>query len=129
YLREVSGADFTAKDFRTWEGTVLAVRALSESEKVETKADAKKNVVAAVADVAAKLGNTPAVCKKCYIHPDVIDSYLDGTLAEIVKPGAKKISGSSHLQGEEVAVLRLLQNQLTLEQKLSRSLKKETAVR
>jgi DNA topoisomerase-1 len=108
---------------------VLAVRALSELEKVETKTDAKKNVVAAIAVVAGKLGNTPAICKKCYIHPNVIDSYLEGTLAEIMKPDAKKNSGSSHLQGEETAVLRLLQNRLTLEQKLGRALKKETAVR
>jgi DNA topoisomerase-1 len=129
YLREVSGADFTAKDFRTWEGTVLAARVLSESEKVETKADAKKNVVAAIADVATKLGNTPTVCKKCYIHPNVIESYLDGTLSETLKPSAKKLSGSSHLRDEETAVLRLLKNRLTLEQKLGRSLKKETAVR
>jgi DNA topoisomerase-1 len=108
---------------------VLAARALSELEKAETKTDAKKNVVAAIALVAGKLGNTPAICKKCYIHPNVIDSYLEGTLAETIKPGAKKLSGSAHLQGEEAAVLRLLKNRLTLEQKLGRALKKETAAR
>ena len=89
YLREVSGQDFTAKDFRTWAGTVLAAMALVAFEKFETKAQAKKNIVAAIESVAKKLGNTPAVCKKCYIHPHVIDSYLEGTLIETLKQRAK----------------------------------------
>ncbi|HLX68399.1 MAG TPA: DNA topoisomerase IB [Verrucomicrobiae bacterium] len=131
YLREISGQDFTAKDFRTWAGTVLAAMALREFEKFDTKAQARKNVVAAIESVAEKLGNTPAVCKKCYIHPHVLDSYLDGTLVETLKQRAEKvISGSLHgLPAEEAAVLGLLQQRLTLEEKLAKAIKKETAAR
>ena len=131
YLRDISGQDFTAKDFRTWAGTVLAAIALREFEKFDTKAQAKKNVVAAIESVAKKLGNTPAVCKKCYVHPHVLDSYLEGTLVETLKQRAEKtISGSLRgLPAEEAAVLGLLQQRLTLEEKLGRALKKETAAR
>jgi DNA topoisomerase-1 len=131
YLREIGGHDFTAKDFRTWAGTVLAAMALREFEKFDTKSQAKKNVVAAVESVAEKLGNTPAVCKKCYVHPHVLDSYLDGTLLETLKQRAEKnISKSLRgLPAEESAVLGLLQQRLSLEEKLVKSLKKETAVR
>lgn len=125
YLREISGQDFTAKDFRTWAGTVLAAMALREFEKFDTKAQAKKNIVAAIASVAGKLGNTPAVCKKCYVHPHVLDSYLDGTLIETLKQRAEtQISRSLRgLPSEEAAVLGLLQQRLSLEEKLARSLK------
>jgi DNA topoisomerase-1 len=131
YLREASGEDFTAKDFRTWAGTVLAAMALREFEKFDTKAQAKKNVVAAIEAVAKKLGNTPAVCKKCYIHPHVLDSYLDGTLVEVLKQRTEKTISKSlrGLPAEEAAVLGLLQQRLTLEEKLARALKKETAAR
>ena len=129
YLREIGGQDFTAKDFRTWAGTVLATMALREFEKFDTKAQAKKNVVAAIEAVAKRLGNTPTVCKKCYIHPHVLDSYLDGTLIDTLKRRAEKVmSGSLRgLPAEEAAVLGLLQQRLTLEDKLAKSLKKEAA--
>ena len=78
YLREVTGADFTAKDFRTWAGTVLAARALARRERVANERSAKRNVTAAVTQVADRLGNTPAVCRKCYIHPAIVDAYLAG---------------------------------------------------
>ena len=78
YLREISGADFTAKDFRTWAGTVLAAIALREFEEVIHQKEAKKNIVTAIEAVARMLGNTPAVCRKCYIHPLVLDAYLHG---------------------------------------------------
>jgi len=128
YLREISGSDFTAKDFRTWAGTVLAAMALREFEKFETKAQSKKNIVAAIESVAKKLGNTPAVCKKCYIHPHVIDSYLEGTMAEALKQRviSKSVGG---LLTDEASVLRLLRHRLGLEEKLARALKKETAAR
>jgi DNA topoisomerase-1 len=131
YLREISGQDFTAKDFRTWAGTVLASVALREFEKFDTKAQAKKNVVAAIEAVSVKLGNTPAVCKKCYIHPHVLDSYLEGTLLETLKqPTEKAVSSSLRgLPAEEAAVLGLLQQRLTLEARLAKAIKKETAAR
>ena len=80
YLREVSGSDFTAKDFRTWAGTVLAFRALSLLPPVDSDADGKGNVVAAIKAVAEELRNTPAVCRRSYVHPGVIEAYLEGSL-------------------------------------------------
>jgi DNA topoisomerase-1 len=80
YLKEISGEDFTSKDFRTWAGTVLAARALARLGAFDSQAQAKRNVVTAVEAVAGLLGNTAAVCRKCYIHPAVIESYLEGRL-------------------------------------------------
>jgi DNA topoisomerase-1 len=79
YLREISGDDFSAKDFRTWAGTVLAATALCENE--HESGTATRSIPAAVKVVAAKLGNTPAVCRKCYIHPAIIESHIAGALA------------------------------------------------
>jgi DNA topoisomerase-1 len=76
YLREVSGAEFTAKDFRTWAGTVLASAALKATLEFETQRQAKKNIKRAIDVVAEKLGNTPAVCRKCYVHPSLLDGYM-----------------------------------------------------
>ncbi|HEY7239026.1 MAG TPA: DNA topoisomerase IB [Burkholderiales bacterium] len=80
YLKEISGEDFTSKDFRTWAGTVLATRALYRIGTFETQAEAKRNVVRAIEAVARALGNTKAVCRKCYIHPEILESYLEGEL-------------------------------------------------
>lgn len=80
YLRETSGADFTAKDFRTWGGTVLAAVSLRALEGFESEAEAKRNVVAAIDNVARRLGNTRAVSRRSYVHPAVIDSYLERKL-------------------------------------------------
>src|SRR5207248_8774474 len=82
YLRETTGMDITAKDFRTWAGTHLAAAALREFEAFDTDAERKKAVVRAVEKVAKHLGNTPAVCRRCYIHPEIFEGYLDGTLLE-----------------------------------------------
>lgn len=127
YLREASGEDFTAKDFRTWAGTVLAAMTLREFEMFSTKAQAKKNVVAAIQSVARRLGNTPAVCKKCYVHPHILDSYLDGTLVKTLKKHAeKKLSTAlQDFKGEEAAVLGLLQKRITLEDQFSAAITKE----
>ncbi len=128
YLREISGQDFTAKDFRTWAGTVLAALALSEFTKRDTKAQEKKNIMAAIESVALRLGNTPAVCRKCYVHPHVVDAYLEGTLLETLKRRAKKeLRGG--LNRDETAVLRLLQRRFTLEEKLSKSIRCESRAR
>lgn len=131
YLREISGEDFTAKDFRTWAGTVLAALALRELAQFHTRAQAKKNVIKAIESVAQRLGNTPAICRKCYVHPHVLDSYADGTLMKSLKRRAEKeLTESIHrLKPEEAAVLGLLQQRLTLEERLAASLKKETAAR
>jgi DNA topoisomerase-1 len=80
YLREISGDDFSAKDFRTWAGTVLAARELCAAGKADGPRAARRGLTRAVKAVAARLGNTPAVCRRCYIHPVVMRAYLDGKL-------------------------------------------------
>ena len=95
YLRDIAGEDYTAKDFRTWAGTVLAAIALREFEGVAKGAVAKKNIVTAVEAVAQMLGNTPAVCRKCYIHPEILNSYLAGqTIATVEQRLSAKIDRS-----------------------------------
>ena len=110
YLREIGGQDFTAKDFRTWAGTVLAAKALQEFEAWDSKAQAKRNIVRAIESVAKRLGNTKMVCKKCYIHPAVLNSYLDGSLMETLGHRIRKemTESLSELQPEEAAVLAFL---------------------
>lgn len=124
YLREISGQDFTAKDFRTWAGTVLGAMALREFEQFDSKIQAKKNIVQAIENVAARLGNTPAVCRKCYVHPDVIDSYLDGTLVRTLRRRTEEQLATSlkTLTAAEAAVLGLLQQRLAREEKRNRDL-------
>jgi DNA topoisomerase-1 len=117
YLRSIAGDDFSAKDFRTWAGTVLAVLALQEFEAFDTKVQAKKNVVRAIESVAKRLGNTPSVCRKCYIHPAVLDSYLEGTMLEALQSRTEvEMSRVRGLSTEESAVLALLQRRLAQEQ-------------
>lgn len=124
YLREITGEDFTAKDFRTWAGTVLAAMALREFEEVDSQTQAKKNLVRAIEQVAGRLGNTPAVCRKCYVHPDVINAYLDGTLARTLKIKAENQlrKSLSKLDPAEAAVLGLLRQRLALAEKKNRPL-------
>ncbi len=83
YLREISGEDFTAKDFRTWAGTALAVQALCACARFTSQKQAKKNIGEAIENVAKKLGNTVAVCRKCYIHPAVLEAYTEGKLVSL----------------------------------------------
>jgi DNA topoisomerase-1 len=118
YLREITGEDFTAKDFRTWSGTVLAAWALSELEEFDSEAQAKKNVVRAVEAVAEHLGNTPAISRKSYVHPEVIDAYLDGDVVRDARRRAEKRLSESlqELTPEEAAVLGLLRNRLANEE-------------
>jgi DNA topoisomerase I len=82
YLREITGQNFTAKDFRTWAGSVLACTVLREFEAFASETEAKRNVVRAIEAVAARLGNTPTVCRKCYVHPAVLECYLGGTMTK-----------------------------------------------
>jgi DNA topoisomerase-1 len=115
YLREISGEEFTAKDFRTWAGTVLVAMALNEVGAFETKKQAKANIKSAVTAVAKLLGNTPAICRKCYVHPAVFESYLSGSAIEGLKKKTdealeKKIAD---FRASEIAVLKFLQSQLS----------------
>ena len=114
YLGEISGEDFTAKDFRTWAGTVMAAIALQAQEAFENESQAKKNVKAAVSAVAKMLGNTPAVCRKCYVHPAVLETYLDGNLIEGLKERTEDMLENSlgDLRSEEAAVLAFLREKL-----------------
>jgi DNA topoisomerase-1 len=114
YLRTIAGEDFTAKDFRTWAGTVLAAIALREFQAFTHQKEAKKNVVTAIESVAKMLGNTPAVCRKCYVHPAVLEAYMTGeTVAAIEQQAARKLNESlAKLRPEEAAVLVLLQRRL-----------------
>jgi DNA topoisomerase-1 len=114
YLQEITGREVTAKDFRTWAGTVLAALALLEFEQFDTKAAAKRNVTRAIQQVADRLGNTPTICRKCYVHPAVVERYLDGGLALRIK--AKAPPGDTGLQPEETAVLALLVSSLECKQ-------------
>ena len=118
YLREITGEEFTAKDFRTWSGTVLAALALQECEKFDSEAQAKKNVVRAIEHVAQRLGNTPSVCRKCYVHPAVLDAYFDGTMLEGLRRRAREEWDEElrALRPEEAAVLALLRERLQREQ-------------
>jgi DNA topoisomerase-1 len=115
YLREISGQDFSAKDFRTWAGTVLAAIALTEFESFDTKAAAKRNLKDAIERVSSRLGNTPAICRKCYIHPQVLDCYLEGDLVNQLKDQIEEDLRTEldALKPEEAAVMAFLHRRLT----------------
>ena len=114
YIREATGEDFTAKDFRTWAGTLLAATALKAAESVDSQAAAKRVVVKAIEGVARKLGNTPAVCRRCYVHPAIIESYMDGTMIHALKERAEGelATSAGEFDEDETAVLELLQKRL-----------------
>jgi DNA topoisomerase-1 len=106
YLREASGEDYTAKDFRTWAATVLATSALRDLVSFASDTEAKQNVVAAIDSVARRLGHTRAVCRKSYVHPAVIDTYLDGSLESVMSVVTSR--AYRNLKADEVAVIALL---------------------
>jgi DNA topoisomerase-1 len=112
YIREISGQDFTAKDFRTWAGTILAVAALTELGTWASQRQAKSNVLRAIDRVAEQLNNTRAICRKYYVHPAVFETYLAGTMLESLQNGTKeaasKAAAKRDLSAEETAVVRLL---------------------
>jgi DNA topoisomerase I len=117
YLKEITGSEITAKDFRTWAGTVLAALALAEFEEFDSDAKAKKNIRAAIEKVSARLGNTPSICRKCYVHPEVFASYLDrGLLLDIKEEIETELREDlASLRPEEAAVLALLEQRLSRE--------------
>jgi DNA topoisomerase-1 len=109
YLRGITGADFSSKDFRTWSGTVLAATALAACESAQNSAQAKKAIAQAIESVAKKLGNTKAVCRKCYVHPAVLDAYADGSMARWSgRRGKSNRKSTAGLTQEEAAVVALL---------------------
>ncbi|MBD2091788.1 DNA topoisomerase IB [Microcoleus sp. FACHB-1515] len=117
YLKEVTGQDFTAKDFRTWAGTVLAARELHGLGECSSQTEAKKALVQAIKTVSQHLGNRPATCRKYYVHPTILDCYLDGSLCQIVQQHLdQELAIDPHgLRQEELAVVMLLKQQLLQE--------------
>ena len=112
YLREISGEEFTAKDFRTWSGTVLAAKALADVSQFKSAAQARQNVVKAIESVAKRLGNTKDVCRKCYIHPAIVDAYLDGVTIRDIRVRSKRPKSDVPLEPVELAVVGLLERLL-----------------
>lgn len=117
YLREIAGADFSAKDFRTWAGTVLAYRALHALQPAGSETDARRNVVAAIRETAGRLGNTPAVARKSYVHPAVLEAYLDGDVGGALVEAAEEqsVPPAEATLEEEEAVVELLRQRLDLD--------------
>lgn len=115
YLREIAGGEFTAKDFRTWAATVLAAWVLKEFEAVDSAAAAKRNITRAIERVAGRLGNTPAICRKSYVHPEITSAYLDGSLISSLQEtvAAELRDELAGLEPEEAAVLVFLQQRLS----------------
>jgi DNA topoisomerase-1 len=108
YLREAAGRDVTAKDFRTWHGTVCAAQELNVCGPASSKTQAKRNVVAATKAVSARLGNRPATCRKHYIHPAVVELYEEGCLHRHMEVDSARHSGRG-LDSTERCVLKLLE--------------------
>ena len=114
YLREIGGAEVTAKDFRTWYGTVLAAMALAEFERFDWETEVKRNIRAAIDTVAARLGNTINICRKCYVHPEALNCYLEGALVKTLEQQAGKDlrKDIATLRPEETGTFLLLQTRL-----------------
>ena len=122
YLREITGRDISAKDFRTWHGTVLTALALHELQDFEGKAALKRNIKSAIEQVATRLGNTVTICRKCYVHPEVLQAYAEGQLTLRLKEGREAQTRRPRLTPEEAAVLAFL------EKRVSRTLKDKLEV-
>ncbi|HET7450297.1 MAG TPA: hypothetical protein VFJ78_06840 [Gaiellaceae bacterium] len=112
YIREHLGDEFTAKDFRTWGGTLIAAVELAEHDLPETEAEAKKRIAAVMRRVGEKLGNTPAVARSSYVSPAVVEQYLDGRTVEDFRPRHLRVvrAHETGLDAEELATLSLLRS-------------------
>ena len=119
YLRSITGQEFTAKDFRTWVGTVLAARELAAAGPHRNQRDEKAKIVAAVKRVAAQLGNRPATCRKYYIHPAIMDAYADGSLFAVMRQGEEQQEAyrGRGLRPEEYSVMVLIAKHLEASKK------------
>jgi DNA topoisomerase-1 len=110
YIRRLTGHDFTAKDFRTWSGTLLAARELDAAGPAASATAAKRTIVAAVKTVARQLGNRPATCRKYYVHPAILDAYTDGSLFEAMAQGREQHAAyqGRGLRPEEYSVMVII---------------------
>ena len=114
YLQQITGQDFTAKDFRTWMGTVIAAIELDELGEFDSEKQAKKNVTQAIKRVAKQLGNRPATCRKYYVHPAILEAYQDGSLLELMAHTADLPSETNGLNPEEQVVLNIIKKALPI---------------
>jgi DNA topoisomerase-1 len=115
HLREITGRDITAKDFRTWGGTMAAAMALRAKGPAASRSEADRNIIEAIDLVSHRLGNTRAVCRKYYVHPALIEAYLEGRTVPMPKETARKRAKRGRgaaLRGDEIAVLQFLQEEL-----------------
>lgn len=110
YLQEITGQNFTAKDFRTWSGTVLATNELEELGDFDTQTEGKKNVTQAIKVAAEHLGNTPTICRKCYVHPEILEAYMNKSLLPALHEQTGQSMGGMH--PDEMEVLAFLKNHL-----------------
>jgi DNA topoisomerase I len=126
YIREIAGSDFTAKDFRTWAGTLLATRALAATGPCHSERQGKKAVLSAIKSVAAQLGNRPATCRKYYVHPAIPDAYMDGSLFPAMAQGEQQESAYAGLglRPEEYAVMVVI---AAHQEKLARAVRSKAA--
>jgi DNA topoisomerase-1 len=118
YLREITGQEFSAKDFRTWAGTIICAVALRELDACTSESEAKRNVASVVKTVSRQLGNTPAVCRACYIHPAVLEAYFQSYESKpLVQALDRELASAAEdsdgdLSDDEASVLRLLKRRL-----------------
>ena len=117
YLKKITDLDFTAKDFRTWFGTVLAAEELYDNGKFESEKQAKKNIVQAIKNVAEELGNRPPTCRKYYVHPGILAAYQDGSLFTAIEKVDRADKDKLKLRPVEQAVLNILEQHLLQEVK------------
>ncbi|MHB8627852.1 MAG: DNA topoisomerase IB [Aggregatilineales bacterium] len=112
YLRDICGQEFSAKDFRTWGGTILAAQALCELTDCDSEAAAQKNINEVIKTVAHQLGNTPTVCRKYYVHSAVLDAYKDRSLFTLLAESTPTdtIDSQFGLRAEEILVMKLLRS-------------------
>ena len=114
YLQQITQKEFTAKDFRTWAGTLLTAIELNELGEFESEKQAQKNVVQAIKNVAKQLGNRPATCRNYYVHPAIVEAYYDGSLLDLMSQTHKEKSDVNQLNPEEVVILKIIKQALPL---------------
>jgi len=113
YLKEITGRDYTAKDFRTWLGTMHTTLTLRTLDRFENLTQAKKNVLLAIEAASKKLGNTPSICRKCYVHPLIIESYMAGAMFDLLETNIDAAYEEEALNYVENYIIKLLQSKLS----------------
>ncbi|MEL6439827.1 MAG: DNA topoisomerase IB [Cyanobacteria bacterium J06621_8] len=114
YLQQITAQDFTAKDFRTWAGTLLTAIGLEELGQFESEKQAAQNITQAIKQTAKHLGNRPATCRNYYVHPAIIQAYCDGSLLDLMSSRAEQQLDANHLNPEEEVVFRIIKENLPL---------------